>query len=386
MCGDQIAAVALLFRLVDARRPGVAVAVLFGALVVPRAVVGPFSGVLVDRYDTRFVLTVVVSLQALVAVGLAVTTNVVLSIVGAYALGVLGTVVNAAVFALVPTILGGDRVLAANSYFELATSFSASAGPMIGGVLVDWWGGRSALLIDAVSFAIVVPVVLAAQLQRSTPPADVERPRWFDGAGLGIRLLWDDRVIRRTMLVVVTGVVATSAIDVALVYLVRHYLHAGELGYGIMLGLWGVGMMAGSVFASRSVKPRREYAWLVGGIAVIGLAIVGAGAAPNAVVLAVTSLVGGVANALFNIAGRSLVHLRIDPQYHGRVGAARLALISIAVTIGFAIGGVFGPSASRTVYIVAGLVTVAATAVGWGVRFDDDVKPGASSPVARSPS
>jgi MFS family permease len=383
MCGDQIAAVALLFRLVDARRPGVAVAVLFGALVIPRAVVGPFAGVLVDRYDTRHVLTIVVSLQAVVAVGLAITTDVVLSIVGAYALGVLGTVVNAAVFALVPTILGGDRVMAANSYFELATSFSSSAGPMIGGVLVAWWGGRSALLIDAVSFAVVVPVVLAARLER--PIASELGPlRWFDGAGL--RLLWADRVIRRTMLVVVTGVVATSAIDVALVYFVRRYLHAGELGYGIMLGLWGVGMMAGSVFASRSVKPRREYAWLVGGIAVIGLAIVGAGILPNVIVLGVTSLVGGVANALFNIAGRSLVHLRIDPHYHGRVGAARLALISIAVTIGFAVGGVFGPSASRTVYIVAGLVTVAATAVGWGLRLDHDGQPDESSPVARSAS
>jgi hypothetical protein len=117
--------------------------------------------------------------------------------------------------------------------------------------------------------------VLAARLKRPTAPAEAERPRWFDGAALGMRLLWTDHVIRRTMLVVVTGVVATSAIDVALVYLVRDYLDAGELGYGIMLGLWGVGMMAGSVFASRSVKPKREYAWLVGGIAVIGLAILG---------------------------------------------------------------------------------------------------------------
>jgi MFS family permease len=386
MCGDQIAAVALLFRLVDARRPGVAVAVLFGALVIPRAVVGPFSGVLVDRYDTRRVLIVVMSLQALVAVGLAVTTSVTMSIAGAYALGVLGTVVNAAVFALIPTILGDERVMEANSYYELATSFSSSAGPVLGGALVAWWGGRSALFVDAVSFAAVVPVVLAARLVRAPAALERERPRWLADAGLGLKLLLADRVIRRTMVVVVTGVVATSAIDVALVYFVEHYLHAGELGYGIMLGLWGVGMIVGSLFAARNVRPEREHAWLVGGIAVIGLAIVAAGVAPNAVVLAVSSLVGGVANALFNIAGRSLVHHRIDPQYHGRVGAARLALISVAVALGFAIGGVFGPSASRTVYIVAGFVTVAATAAGWGLRLDEAASPSEGAPVAHSAS
>jgi predicted MFS family arabinose efflux permease len=202
---------------------------------------------------------------------------------------------------------------------------------------------------------------------------------------LGLRLLFADPVIRRTMVAVVTGVVATSAVDLALVYFVRRYLHAGELGYGIMLGLWGVGMIFGSLFASRSVKPSREHAWLVGGIAVIGIAIGTAGVAPNAVVLAVTSLVGGGANALFNIAGRSLVHQRIDPQYHGRVGAARLAVISAAVAVGFAIGGVFGPTDSRTVYIVAGLVTVAATTACWGLRLDAPPA-GAPSPVARSAS
>jgi MFS family permease len=290
------------------------------------------------------------------------------------------------VFALIPTILGRDRVMAANSYYELATSFSSSAGPVLGGALVAWWGGRSALFIDAVTFAAVVPVVLAARLERSTAASEAEPPRWFADAGLGLRLLLADRVIRRTMMVVVTGVVATSAIDVALVYFVEHYLHAGKLGYGIMLGLWGGGMVVGSLFASRSVKPKREYAWLVGGIAVIGIAIVVAGVAPNVVVLAGSSLVGGVANALFNIAGRSLVHDRIDPQYHGRVGAARLALISVAVALGFAVGGVFGPSASRTVYIVAGLVTVAATAAGWGLHLDDTVAADEGSSVAHSAS
>jgi MFS family permease len=386
MCGDQIAAVALLFRLVDAHRPGVAVAVLFGALIVPRAVVGPFAGVLVDRFDTRAVLTVVVAWQAVITVGLALTDHAALSIAGAYALGVLATVVNAAVFTLLPTILGGDRVTAANSYYELATSLSVSVGPMVGGALVAWWGGRSALLIDAATFAVVVPVVLAAHLTRSPAPTEASPLRWFGGAGLGVRLLFADPVIRRTMVIVVAGVVATSAIDVALAYFVHQYLHAGTVGYGIMLGLWGIGMVGGSLFAARSVKPGREHAWLVGGIAVIGFAIGVAGLAPNAIVLALTSLVGGVANSLFNIAGRSLVHHRIDPQYYGRVGAARLALISVAVAIGYGLGGVFGPSESRAVYVVAGLVTVAATTAAWGLRFDDTRSPGDRSPVGRAAS
>jgi MFS family permease len=383
MCGDQIAAVALLFRLVDDHRPGVAVAILFGALVVPRAVVGPFAGALVDRHDTRRIVAVAVAGQAFIAVGLAVTTDVVVSIAGAYALGVLGTVVNAAVFAMLPTIFGSDRVMAANSYYELAMSFSASAGPILGGVLVVWWGGSSALLVDAATFAMVVPVVIVAPFERPSA-VEAHQRRWFDDARLGMRMLMADRVIRRTMAAVVTGVVATSAVDVALVYLVGRYLHAGGIAYGIMLGLWGVGMMIGSVFASRSTRPGREHAWLVGGIAVIGLAIFAAGVAPSAIVLAVTSFVGGVANALFNIAGRSLVHRRIDARYHGRVGAARLAIISVAVAIGFVVGGIFGPSASRTVYIVAGLVTMAATAVGRGVRFD--ATPDGDSSVVAQPA
>jgi MFS family permease len=197
-------------------------------------------------------------------------------------------------------------------------------------------------------------------------------------------MLFADPIIRRTMVVVVSGVVATSAIDVALVYFVRRYLHAGELGYGLILGLWGVGMMAASLFASRSASSRREHAWLVGGIAVIGLAILAAGAVPNVVVLAATSLIGGAANALFNIAGRSLVHERIDARYHGRVGAARLAVISVAVAIGFALGGIFGPTDSRGVYVLAGLVTVAATTAAWGLRLDVGRATGERSAVSHS--
>jgi MFS family permease len=91
-------------------------------------------------------------------------------------LGAGATVVNPAVLALVPKVVGRDRTTPANASLEIARYAGATAGPVVAGVLAAALGAGSALLVDAGSFAVLA--IAAAALRVRRPP---EEAGWEEG-------------------------------------------------------------------------------------------------------------------------------------------------------------------------------------------------------------
>ena len=374
--GDGIALVALGLRAKELAGGqmggGLAIAGIFICLWAPVVVLSGHVGLLVDRVETRGLLVLVSVAQAGVALALAFVDALGLLLALAALLGTGIAIAQAAEFALVP-LAGGSRSLqAANGMVETARALGFAFGPVCGSVLVATGGTAAAMTADAVSFVVVAGAALSLAVRRRPERHPHERRR---RARDGIAFLFEDRLVGLMVVVVFVSLLFMSAsIPADLVY-VQDVLGVEDIGIGVVLTGWTLGMLIGS-----NVVARRVSLAGLAAAAMAGVVVQGAGklVAPFWLVFAfmvAAYFVGGVGHGLKNVTSRTLIHARVPADRHGRAFAAWNGVRNGAELAALAAGGLLvgGLGARSTLWLAGGLSALAgvvglAVLAGWRER------------------
>ena len=365
--GDEVALVAFVFKVESASSSGLSISMLLAAQLVPGILLSPFSGQLIDRFETTRVLVIALILQGLLLCLLATTDNVILILLGATILGCLFTVSQPALFTLLPIIANSTSAVAktawANTIVEISQRFGSLIGTVLGGLIVAQTNGISmAFLIDGATFVIAAPVIWFSGIRRRSIETEPSQPKKsFEGIFTGIHILWEDRILRVVLPVFTAVMLASSISDVAFIFFVRQVLKGNTITYGILVAVWGGGIILGASLGSTSFVERRLELFSMFAATLIGISLGLSGIFPTLGFVAVTYGLGGMANGLFNVAVRTLLHQRVLERMYGRAFTAYFALRNAAIIIGYLAGARFAVDYSRTVYIVSGAL---ATAVG----------------------
>ena len=239
-CGDYLAATALVIALQTRGSGGFAVAALLIAAAAPPTLLAPLTGRLADRVDSRRLLLVVSLAQAVICAILAYVRPAAVMIALVALLGCGLAVVNPTINALIPEMVGRERLPKATAVGQTASSVALLIAPALGGLLVGRFGLRTPLLIDAATYLAIVVAALAIHTRRGRVPAPVgaaPTPDWS---------MRRDPVLRSITIVVAAVVTAVSAVNVADVFFVRGVLHGSPTAYGLLGAVWTGGMMLGA--------------------------------------------------------------------------------------------------------------------------------------------
>lgn len=163
----------------------------------------------------------------------------------------------------------------------------------------------------------------------------------------------------------------SAVIPVEIVF-VKETLGGSDAGYGLLLGSWGVGMVAGGVLFARAGRASLIGLLLVSTLA-IGAAYLGMAASPTLAWACAASIVGGVGNGVQWVALVTALQEAVERRaLQARVMGMLESLAQLMPGIGFLLGGVVATLASpRTVYAIAGagvMLLVAAAALAAGRR------------------
>ena len=359
--GDGIALIALGLRAKelagDGMGAGIAVAGMFICLWAPVVLLAGHVGLLVDRVETRGLLVVVSAVQALGAVGLAFVADQALLYVLAALVGVGIAVAQAAEFALVPVVAGSRALQSANGTVETARALGFTIGPVCGSLLVAAGGTAAAMLVDAASFVVVGAAGLSLAVRRRSTRESGEKRRARDG----IRFLFEDSVVALMVIVVFVSLLFMSAsIPADLVY-VEDILGVENIGIGVVLSAWTLGMLVGA-----NVVGRRISLAALATAAMVGVVVQGLGKflAPFWLVfgfMVATYFVGGIGHGLKNVTSRTLIHTRVAAERHGRAFAAWNGIRNAAELGALAVGGVLVGvlGARETLWLAGGLASLA---------------------------
>src|SRR5438132_4068506 len=226
------------------------------ALTLPFILFAIPAGLLADRISRRWLMAGAEGLRAaalagiLMLIWLGLLTLPLLALTGFVA--VCGTVAySVAAPALVPSLVPPQLLPAANARIELARTIAFASGPALGGVLVGWVGAAPAF-----GFAAALSVIAVVLLSGIYEPARAPAPRRHPLQDIKEGAVF---VMRHELLrpVFITQFIFNTAsfllLAVFVPYAVRH-LGLSATGVGVTLGMYGVGMVVGALFATRLMR------------------------------------------------------------------------------------------------------------------------------------
>jgi MFS family permease len=267
-------------------------------------------------------------------------------------LGTLSAVATPAEFSLVPAIVAREDVRRANGWVETARYAGFIGGPALGGIVAAAGGIRAALLIDALTFAGVALAGLSLRPRPVARDAAAGRGRMRDG----ITHLFTDPALGLVMVAAFASLLFMTASAPAEVFFAKDVLHTGDVGFGVWLTAWPLGMAVGAALIGRRLR-RDLAAAALGAIMLQGLGIAGPALVATIAVAVGSFFVGGLAHGAKNVAVRSLLHERVPEHLHGRAYAAYNGLRNSAELVAMLMGGALVTAAgSRATLLVAGAV------------------------------
>lgn len=353
--GDYLALVTLTLKVQETTDSGWAVSGLLLAGLLPLVIFAPLAGLLVDRLETVRLLTLTALAQAVVTTGLAFADGLPQILVLVFLLGTGLAITQPALQVLVPRTVGEDRVTRANGLLEVARWATTPLGALLGAWLTSRFGSRITLLADAGTFLFVWLAVAAMRTRRIPQPRTADRPPERGEWRRGIAFLGRDRLLGLVVVVLGAMVVFASIDNVAEVFFAKDTLHAGRVGYGVLIAAWTFGIAVGAWICGRYVRPSAL------GQAILASSLAGGAAVMIAAGVAVFPLavgmfvLGGMANGFELVAMRSLIHHRVPDQLRGRVFSSYYAIVNAGQIVALGLGGaVLEWLGARTTLFVAG--------------------------------
>ena len=333
--------------------------------LAPYILLAPVAGVLADRLDRRRLLVGLSLAQAAALVPLLLWPHlpVVFTVIAVEA--ALAALFDPAKNALLPTLVGPDDLVSANSLVGLNQNLGRLIGAPLGGLLLAVGDLRAIVAADAVSFLLAVVLIAGARVAAAAttvperPAADGPTGHPFTRRSVSVGLL-------------VTGAasVAQGVFVVLYVVFVARVLHGDAAETGLLRGVQAVGAIGGGLLLA--VTARIRPARLVGlSCLVFGLVALATWNAPRlttAVPLYVALFVVAGAPGVAMMAGMVTVlqQSTVDGE-RGRVFAA-LGMVSAAgQAIGMLGAGLLGDrigtvtvlNGQAGMYLLAGLLALA---------------------------
>lgn len=330
--------------------------------IVPMMLASPAAGMVADRFDRRRVLVAVCLGQAVISLPLLASSQAVIYVVMA-AQSALASLFEPTRNALVPALVGPERLASANGLMGFNSSISRLGGSSLGGLVLGVWG------LGWVIAGYLTALVIAALLLVPRLGVHVEAARrpatggWLDGL-----LAFRDPELRATGVTLALMSLGQGMFLVLFVLFVTRTLHGGDADVGLLRGIQAIGGF-GAALLIAAVANRISAVRMMGlGILTLGLCsalIYNLSSLTTAFWLYVVlfALVGAPA-VVAGAGALTAVQLRVSDDQAGRVLAAVFAGMAGLQTIGALVAGFLDGVVGLTVLldVQAGMLVAAGVA------------------------
>lgn len=356
--GDWVLNVGLPIYVYLLTRSVLATSLTLMVALVPNIALGSVAGVFVDRWDRKRTMVVTNLLLALALLPLLLVRtpdHVWIVYIVLFLEASLEQFFTPAQNSLLPTLVGEEHLVPANSLNSLSSNTARLVGPALGGVIAATFGLPGIVFADGVSFlagALFVAMIAVASKPTAAPEttlaAEAEAEvgalasvwrEWVDG----LRMIGSERA-----LVVLLGAFAIAALGEGVFgalfpVFVNQVLHGEALQIGELMSAQAVGGLLGGIlvgWAGQRVMSR----WIIGlgqvAFGVIDLLIFNSPAFfPFFWLTAGLFVAVGIPGIASSTGEQSLMQMKAPDAYRGRIFGALGTTMGLFMLIGTIIAG-----------------------------------------------
>ncbi len=337
---NTMALYALLQSLTE--KSGRAIGLVLVARFLPSFIVGPLSGVVADRFSRRTIMIVSDILRAIVVLGFLLVRKPE-HVWLVYALTILqlvfSTFFEPAKTAVIPSIVQERELLAANAISSVTWSVMLTLGAAFGGLVTGWFGTNAAFVLDSLTY--LSSALLIASVRFPRRPARVKSKLTISKAlGItdtleGARYVWQRPRVFALMMVKPAWGVGGGILTLLAVFGEKIFPVGGKaaIGIGVLYAARGIGTAIGPIVMRRVSGETRESmetyigaAFLIGGVGYMAF-----GGATSFVLAIIVLMFAHAGGSILWVNSTVLLQRAVEDNFRGRVFAAELALLTLAM-------------------------------------------------------
>jgi DHA3 family macrolide efflux protein-like MFS transporter len=342
------------------------------AYMLPLAVLGPLSGVFVDRWPLKPTLIGSDLIRAGLVLLLFAATSMTHIYIVLCALSCVSSFFAPAQSVTIRNHVPPNGLISANALMQMAMMGTRVVGPAAAGALVAAFGAGICYAIDFGSFLVSAALISSVAILRTpAPPRDGE-----DSAnsrvqaivremGEGMRFIVHHAAISFVVMAMAAGMFVIGCFGPLIAIYVRDWLH-GESGvFGVVTAMVGIGMMLGMPVVRRLSGRVPNATLVLGGLAGIGLGALLLGALPWVPMSMLACFTLGFTFAGVIVPAQTLMQRETPAALMGRISSTTMSVVIFAQLLGLLLSGILAQLFGvRAVFFLCAILAWALTGAG----------------------
>jgi MFS family permease len=331
---------------------------------LPIVVVGILAAPLVDRLPRRAIMVAADAVRVVVFVALPFASGPLAIVLLALVAGVATSLFRPASYAGLPNLVSDADLPQANGLLQTAENLTWALGALLGGILVAVASPDLAYWVNAVSF--VVSALLLLRIRETLEEVRAATEGHLRALRDGLSLVVRSRPLLTVLVAWSIVMLANAGTNVAEVFLAKEVFDAGDFGYGFLVAMGAVGLVAGSLVGGDLIDRygmRGPYGLAIG---VMGLGLLIAAASPNVWVASLFVALAGVGNGAAVVLNAVLVQRGAPDRLRGRAFSVLMSAGYAFLGLGMVIAGPLTNAAgARAVWVAAAGLCAAGAGAGF---------------------
>ncbi len=358
---------------------------------LPQVLLGPFAGVLVDRWSRRWTMFLADGLIALATLLLAYLFWIeaieiwhIFALMFVRSLG--GAFQSPAMQASTSLMVPREHLTRIQGINQMLEGSLGIIGAPLGALLLATLPMQGILAVDVVTalFAIIpLLFIVVPQPEKSAEEiATGQKTPYWTQMRQGLAYVWAWPGILLLMLLAMLVNFVLTPIIALLPLLVSDYFGGGAWEFGAMQSTFGIGIIVGGItLGAWGGFKRRIYTSLVGLVGLgVGISLIGLAPANLFWLAIVGGFVGGSMIAMVNGPVRAIMQIAVAPDMQGRVMSLISSLATAMTPLGLMLAGPLADQfGERPLFIAAGITTMLVGASGFFIPALLTVEDGRSS-------
>ncbi len=336
------------------------------AALLPQAIIGPFAGVYIDRWDKKKVMiyadAFIATCTLLMTFALRdgqVQLNLMYLLMACRSVG--SAFHQPALQTVAPLIVPQDQLLRVSGVNQILHSISTIAGPALGALAIAALPIHQVLYLDIMGAAFAIVSLMFISIPYIKPDSVATLKQVWRDLKLGFLAIHKNKGLNRMFLYSILAMMGILPVAIMFPLMTIGHFGGDKLEMSIIEVVWGVGMLiGGSALSAYKVSFRKILLINVMHI-VLGLTFVLSGILPPSsfILFVVLTGFGGASMSIFNAVFMTIIQEEIAADMLGRVFSLYFSFAIIPSLIGLLFAGNIADHIGvANAFIIAGLLCI----------------------------
>lgn len=328
-------------------KTGSALALTIASVVglLPQAVIGPFAGVWIDRYNRKTIMIIADSAVAIssLALGLSFffgTPSMVFIYIVLFMRALGETFHKPAMQAAIPRLVPEAELTKAGGFGQMIQSACSMAGPMLGAFLMSITTLQYAMLVDIIGAALAVLTLSLVKINEYRVNSN-NKLNVIEDMKAGIKAIKANKALMRVSIPMLLSTIVFVPLGTLLPLIIKVYFNGTAWHNGIVQTLFSSGMLISAMVIGVTGGLKKQFLMISLGVFILGVCSLIGGVIPgNAFGLfCIVVFIMGTTGMMTNIPFTAYLQKTIPQENLGKVISLVTSLMSFAAPIGMFIAG-----------------------------------------------